>query len=532
MGFVITEQEKKDILSLYNLVEDFKTQKMKFILQGNDENVVNTYLDDFRMMKNKGYKELVNSDLSNVSVPKGNDRLNVDNYRTFNELKNVVDYVASQKNVGSVNYDDIIVDGTPIFENDDVVIYYAPNRRACVTYVGDKSYSWCVARKKEGNMYYSYRSKFTEPTFYFVKLKKRTEEELKDFEGKFKDKWHFFVVQTLNNGQYVITSASNDGDVETSWDGILKVAPELKGLQEYFQHTPHSEQETKIFDLILNNNLSDEEFAGLPYKVKNEYISVLPSILPLSNGKFFNLPIDLQNDYITKNPSSISKEQFEYIKQNPKLLKRFINVSFNDENFGEFLLKAKYTRFGVAGIKGTNPQMIEFPEQFSDPSTIFDNIDKRKLIEWGKQMSKVKDRNVLNSYMLAMLYFDHFRDSDAGRKVLDYFGIPIQEFFDFFKKPNDDKFNRYLSRLFEPKKESNFIPFVKTCYNPNWSHKPDSFFDGKEYKEYTVNTYDEWVKLWSTFSSYHQNQFDLTEDEFNRYTCGSIDVRMVHKDQL
>jgi hypothetical protein len=45
--FIITEEEKKHILSLYNLVEDFKTQKKKFIEQGYDEFIVDLHNETF-----------------------------------------------------------------------------------------------------------------------------------------------------------------------------------------------------------------------------------------------------------------------------------------------------------------------------------------------------------------------------------------------------------------------------------------------------------------------------------------------------
>lgn len=55
---LITEEDKRHILSLYNLIEDFKSQKKKFIDQGYDEVIVDKYLNDFREIKDKKFKEL------------------------------------------------------------------------------------------------------------------------------------------------------------------------------------------------------------------------------------------------------------------------------------------------------------------------------------------------------------------------------------------------------------------------------------------------------------------------------------------
>ena len=129
MKFIITEEEKKHILSLYNLVEDFKSQKIKFIEQGYDEQIVNKYLNNFREIKDKKYKVAANVKIDNLNVPIGNDRFNIDNYKTFKELESLVDYMSGQMNIGESNFTDIKVDGKPIFENDKVDIYFAPNKQ-------------------------------------------------------------------------------------------------------------------------------------------------------------------------------------------------------------------------------------------------------------------------------------------------------------------------------------------------------------------------------------------------------------------
>ena len=72
----------------------------------------------------------------------------------------------------------------------------------------------------------------------FVKRKDATDKEFNywntsgdNFQGKFNDKFHFFVVQALANKNYIVTSAQNDGDMRMTWEEILKFAPELEGKQ-------------------------------------------------------------------------------------------------------------------------------------------------------------------------------------------------------------------------------------------------------------------------------------------------------------
>lgn len=336
--FIITEQERKHILSLYNLVEDFKTQKKRFINQGYDESIVDTYLNDFRQIKDKRFKEASDSDIQGLSVPKGNDRFNIDSYKTFNELESLVDYVSGQKNVGNANFSDIKVDGKPIYEDDKVEIYYAPNKQSCVEYKGNRPYSWCISREDASNMFQRYRFGELQPTFYFVKRKLAMQREFekwegKEFNGKFFDKWHFFVIQvTSNRGEiksiykYIITSAENDGEEKVDWNQIIEIAPELKGLEKYFESIPISKEEKEKYERF-KQGISDEEFSKLSYTDKIFYLDVgVNEYKELSFSKFKSLPEDLKNKYINLG-IPLSDEQYLLIKDERKLLKRYAEVS-------------------------------------------------------------------------------------------------------------------------------------------------------------------------------------------------------------
>jgi hypothetical protein len=349
--FIITEEEKKHILTLYNLVEDFKTQKIKFINQGYDEQIVNKYLNNFREIKDKKYKVAANAEIDNLNVPKGNDRFNIDNYKTFEELESLVDYMSGQVNIGESNFTDIKVDGKPIFENDTVEIYFAPNKQSCVEYKGDKPYSWCISRTDTSNMYARYRMGETEPSFYFVKRKKPMEEEFShwdknEFKGTFVDKWHFFVLQILKDNSYIISSANNDGDKRTNWDGVIKVAPELNGLKEYFKNVPLTDEE-KLNYVKFKGGLTDEEFSKLTYPNKTYYIDVATDVSKrLSDNKFLNLPEDLKNKYINLG-IGLTDNQFNSIKDNPKLSRRYSEITdraIKDYISDDFFISPRITK--------------------------------------------------------------------------------------------------------------------------------------------------------------------------------------------
>ncbi len=226
----------------------------------------------------------------------------------------VVDYVKGQVDVHNASLGSTLdIDAKPIFENDVFEIYYADSPRACITYKGNIPYSWCVSRTDASNMYYTYRLKDHQPAFYFVKIKDRTKKELgffsmmgNVFNGQFKDKYHFFVMQVLKNAnisnenqqQYLVTSAMNDGDKKMSWSDILKIEDRLSGLQHLFKPIPLSKEEEEDYNKYING-ISDEEYCKLPYEKKRRYIDVYVKVDKLlTDGQFACTPEDLKNLYV------------------------------------------------------------------------------------------------------------------------------------------------------------------------------------------------------------------------------------------
>lgn len=221
------------------------------------------------------------------------------------------------RNFGSANFQDIKVDGKPIFENNEIEIYYAPNKQSCVEYKGNKPYSWCIARTDSSNMFMRYRTDSKRPSFYFVKRKKATNDEFdhwnktgEEFIGSFIDKWHFFVIQVLKDGGYIVTSAMNDGDKPMTWEEILKIAPELEDKQSFFTSKPLTDVEIQKYKKY-QKTMSDEEFAKLPYIDKEFYIDTYVNQAYLLTDKQFSyLPDDLKNKYINLGVDLSEKTNF------------------------------------------------------------------------------------------------------------------------------------------------------------------------------------------------------------------------------
>jgi len=313
------------------LNEDFKTQREKFIQQGIEPDAVDYYLNTFKTIKDKKYKQ-INDPIPNLEHIK--DRTNIDAFKIWKELEDFVDYVKSQADVsGKTSYKNIKVDAKPIYEDNDLIIYYADTPQACVTYKGNVPYSWCIARTDASNMFYHYRFGTHRPSFYFVKNKERTNKELETFKGgTFTDKYHFFVIQVIkyakpenkDDQQYIVTSAQNIGDQQMSWNDILKLEPKLTNKENIFMSKPLGIKEEELYKKF-KNGISDKEFENLPFDEKDMYLNIyVRQNRPLTDNQFKFLPPDLKNKYIGFGVG-LSDEQVEMIDS--KLYKRYEDVT-------------------------------------------------------------------------------------------------------------------------------------------------------------------------------------------------------------
>jgi hypothetical protein len=349
--------------------EDFKSMKAKYLQQGIESSIVDNYINTFKSIKD--LKEL-NDDIQSFPIPKGNDRKNIDNYKDFHTLETIVDYVKGKRDIKTASFDNkqtssndetLSFPGNVVIKNDELEVKYADSPRACIEYKGKFPYSWCISRTDASNKFSTYRFKEHEPAFYFVKRVKATEKEFgiwnmtkNIFNGDFKDKYHFFVVQVLKNAnvsnatqkQYVVTSAKNDGDIQMTWEDILKFAPELSGLQSKFVAIPLTPNEKETFDKYVKG-ISDEEFSKLDYKEKRNYLDIYVKMNKvLTDAQFEMLPDDLKGLYIGFGVP-LSKGIFEFVMSNGKLKKRY------DE-----ILKRRFDEFfkGTNGIKFGGDEVI------------------------------------------------------------------------------------------------------------------------------------------------------------------------------
>jgi hypothetical protein len=285
--------------------------KKKYLQQGIDEHIIDSYINDFNIIRNQTPKQLY-QDLPQLSIPK-NKINNIENYKNFRDLEFIVDYIKGQRQIKKDNAKSN-EEANKIFEEDNLVIYRADNMMQAIDAKGDYNVSWCVSRNGIGNMFNSYKyDKYgNEPTFYFVK----------DLDKERKDPCHFFVIQALKD-KYIVTDQYNGGEIEKNWNEILKVQPKLEGKENLIKWIPIP-QETKDRLKQYDKILYEEDFIKLPYEQKKEYIEYKGSQL-MTDSMFSNLPDDLKNLYINLG-AELNDKKFNIIKENKDLLNRYLTV--------------------------------------------------------------------------------------------------------------------------------------------------------------------------------------------------------------
>jgi len=424
------------------LEEDFKSQQANYIKQGFDQNIVNQYVTYFKEIKNKNLRELYSQNV-HISVPV-NQRNNIDAYKDFRELEQVVDYVRGQRstatNIDTDPEENAEISGKLIYNQNGIEVFYADSAKACIQYKGKIPYGWCIARNDASNMYNSYRYAGNEPAFYFVKNIERTNAELAKWKGgTFQDKYHIFVVQAQYNG-YVVTSANNDGDKEMKWDDIVKLEPKLNGLQELFKAVPLTDTEKNNYERF-KKDIPDSEFAALSYEEKKAFLEIYPNTQNngISDYKFSVLPDDLKNKYIGLG-LGLSDAKFNTIRGNDKLIKYFAHMA---------RIKADQIMNHEAWGVRINPNELEF---LSSNEIIFFMGFERKHLENDKLFSLLNDQDkekILEKLIINQDTRSNTYDQEQRLLARRWNAVPFEnrknvlyKIMDFFDKQNEQFFDR------------------------------------------------------------------------------------------
>lgn len=480
----------KDLLN-----EDFKSQTQKFISQGYEPEIVRSYIEKFKYIRDGKYREALNPDL-NIKVPV-EKRFDIDAYPTFNSLETLVDYVSGQRPVKTTmsKKNDIEVTGEAVYNKNGIEVYYADSPRACIKYKGSMPYSWCVARSDSSNMFYTYRFKPYEPAFYFVKDVKATETELAAIakkggvSGGFENKYHFFVIQVPKNlnpednetPQYIVTSANNDGDNQMSWNQILEINPKLAGIKEVLKPKPFTPEERAQHERF-KKGISDNEFKKLSYEEKKAYLDIYPTIArPITTNQFLMLPDDLKNLYVSFG-IGLDDEQFASIKNNSKLVKRYAQISdrkldtyLNADNWNRKRLRMMYTELVVLPDDRISAYLSSLNKKQIGNFIAINGADKLEMLEKHASGKLVKNYSEIKPIIDGLKHSaEHrYKEDDATIETLnemlpDTVSVTYGDYSDklTFEFGSDVKFGHNLEDLMSELSDS------------NWQSWNDGYFEG------------------------------------------------------
>lgn len=520
------------------LTEDFKSQTLNFIKQGIDADLVKSYIDKFKYIRDNKFKEMFDEKLD-IPVPpqKRND---IDAYKDFHDLERLVDYVGGRRQGVSKlgKKEDIEVDAKPVYEDDTFVVYYADTPRACIKYKGNFPYSWCVARSDSSNMFYTYRFKPYEPAFYFVKNKPLAEKEFgiwnmtkNVFNGQFKNPYHFFVIQVPkninpesdDNEQYIVTSANNDGDKQMSWKDILKISPKIAPIKKVLQPKPFTPEEREKNERF-KNGINDKEFAKLSYEDKRSYLDIYPTIArPITHGQLIELPDDLLNLYVSFG-IGLDDEQFAFIKPKKDILKRYTQIS--KRKLDEYMNKSSYER---RRLRMNYTELIVLSDD--DIKKYLETLDKKELNRFirdnGEDKIELLEKHVSSKFTdefksLKQLVINASKDDEASMQKLssmvpENVDVSFAEYGDFIVFDTSN----YGSLLRKKMDDSVYELLEIVDEGGSWGGSYyDDFFDGDS--EGLENTYKNYISDFITKFPDAKKQFESFNLDFDYETIDDL----------
>jgi hypothetical protein len=417
--------------------------KLTNILKEYSIGVVNKLKEKFKKENSALTDEIIEEYINRFDQLKSSpkvERKDITTY-SFQELEQVVDSFPTKEKVKKQGENNTVEFSQTelIYNQPPLQIYHGDSERTCIKIKGDFPAAWCIARGSGGNMYQGYRYAGTEPSFYFVKNIERLNKitEIED------DKYCFFVIQRNNQGNYIVTSARNDGDRTMSWDDILQIEPLLQGKESLFKNVPLTDEEKEYYKRF-KNGISDEQYDDLSYKEKKIYISIRRR---LTNKQFENTPNDLLNDYISMG-FSLTEDQFDFIKDKRQLFNNYRRVTI-DNVIPEYLKGRIY--FGERWLVLTDDEAVDLYKKVAEQEsksdtfidvllihkpTIFDRIgiDVNKYLDnlptWKITSQVRKYPKLIEKYKSVL----HKLDNYDITKILERQPSSVEYFKDDFKK--------------------------------------------------------------------------------------------------
>lgn len=384
--------------------EDYKSQYRKFVeKEGIAADIVTHYFKSFKKLRDR-YPKAFDNEMLQISVPV-EKRRDIDAYSTFKQLETVVDFIKGQVDLPDDNIS--ITGDTTVYENDILKISKGTSPNTCIKIKNEgasgRAISWCVARKDSSNLYYHYRLGEGEPTFYFIQNKTKSN----------RDKYFFFVIQVTKNGQYIVTSSKNDGDIIKTWDEIIKIEPNLINLRDVFKHEKISSDDRVASGF---KDIDSDGYSRLSYKHKKQYIEAL---LKLDYDMFRVTPMDLIEYYINLGKHTLNSEQETWLEsKNKKLYNRYIKLLLRKIGNNEFLLNL----LKLADDKNHEVDLNQYKGSDLITDISYDSYRGGSITIYVKSMDEIFDAANISSTELSSLenIASRYHERDWDSYDLDY----------------------------------------------------------------------------------------------------------------
>ena len=273
-----------------------------------------------------------------------------------------------------------------IYNKNKLEILKGDMKEKCIQY--GKNSKWCISRNDSQNMFYTYRMRLDEPTFYFVFDTDRPET----------DPMHRFVIHIDRNGNYKLTDFDNFGDKELTWDQIEQMQPKLRGLQKLFVSNPLTSEEKRDYEKYkIKANL--EIYQNYSLEEKYKYIKFGHELTPEQQDA---TPKELIGIYAKGLPTKITNKTLKRLNSSDlkKVISDIIDENVSQTSPSEFARNVLQKPWHLSGL----PEKIidQAHKKIADPFYY-----ARYIINTTKDTTQVPDiiiRNIAKDDTYSLYY--------------------------------------------------------------------------------------------------------------------------------
>lgn len=419
---------------------DIYKQAIEYLKKKNpylDPSILGMYVGQFKKNKeniDKAVQEKNQNILRFVpdEILKSGNASDVLAYKSFDDLERLIDGAFPFASGEKAEINSAETDADQIYNNpsDGISIYKGDAMHKCIRYGKNIYYSWCISRP-QGSLYGAYRFRReagSNRMFYFVIDSTQTDERIAV--DDFVNPYHAIVINALENGKYIRTTANNDGEIPrdgTEWNKLgqyfygedgQRLWNKIKGLQKYFVYVPPSAEERRA-EGLKGQKITLDGFIDLDQELKDAWLEANATSYLITPEILASLDTEQINTLINND----RRFSFKDLEKAKGLIKRYANVQFARNprrplpyQFIPYLkpvLQKKY--YEELGEQYTTFNVLE---KYFNEDIVKDYVDKEVasfgyLPEEAKKYMNDKQKQIFDLYSLA------FKDIEVKESPVD-----------------------------------------------------------------------------------------------------------------